>query len=219
MREWTDTAGGLARRVRGGAYDGPSSNLAAATSGADVAPGTEAATLGFRVVPEPDGFWSLAVGRPPRCSGSAVAERCSGGAVPDRITTRVLRTSSRTRRAPSCDASGSGLSPRERPADGTHMGGRVPKDPSSKAEGGPCVKGAGFDSVLQDVRDLIAADQISEDQLAEHLEPPDYDYLERKIDAAAGTRSGAIGASSSSVRDRFEQQRGGLSHPARRDRG
>ena len=64
------------------------------------------------------------------------------------------------------------------------MGGRVPKEPSSRAEGGPCVKGAGFDSVLQDVRDLIAADQISEDQLAEHLEPPDYDYLERKIDAA-----------------------------------
>ena len=62
VREWTDTASGLARRVRGGAYDGPSSNLATATSGADVAPGTEAATLGFRVVPEPDGFWSLAAG-------------------------------------------------------------------------------------------------------------------------------------------------------------
>ena len=109
--------------------------------------------------------------------------------------------------------------PMERPADGTRMGGRVPKDSSSRAEGGPCVKGAGFDSVLQDVRDLIAADQISEDQLAEHLEPRDYDYLERKIDAEAGTRSGAIGAFSSPVRDRFEHQRGGLSHSARRDRG
>jgi hypothetical protein len=64
------------------------------------------------------------------------------------------------------------------------MDARVPNDPASSAEGGPCVKGAGFDSVLQDVRDLIAADQISEEQLAEHLEPADYGYLERKIDAA-----------------------------------
>jgi hypothetical protein len=64
------------------------------------------------------------------------------------------------------------------------MDGRVPEHPTSSAQGGPCVRGAGFDSVLQDVRDLIAADQISEEQLAAHLEPADYDYLEQKMDAA-----------------------------------
>jgi len=47
----------------------------------------------------------------------------------------------------------------------------------------PCVRGAGFDSVLQDVRELIRAGEISEDHLELHLEPADLAYLEEKIDA------------------------------------
>ena len=55
-------------------------------------------------------------------------------------------------------------------------------DPAARAGAGPCVRGAGFDSVLQDVRDLIEAEVISEVHLAEHLDRADYAYLEEKID-------------------------------------
>lgn len=56
-------------------------------------------------------------------------------------------------------------------------------DAAARAEAGPCVRGAGFDSVLQDVRELIAAEVISEAELAQHLDRADHAYLEQKIDA------------------------------------
>ena len=56
-------------------------------------------------------------------------------------------------------------------------------DPAARAEAGPCVRGAGFDSVLQDVRELIAAEVISEAQLGQYLDRADYAYLEEKIDS------------------------------------
>ena len=56
-------------------------------------------------------------------------------------------------------------------------------DPEARAEAGPCVRGAGFESVLRDVRELMAAEVISESHLAQHLDPADYAYLEEKIDA------------------------------------
>ena len=70
-----------------------------------------------------------------------------------------------------------------RQADEPCMDQRGSGDPAASAEAGPCVRGAGFDSVLQDVRELIAAEVISDAQLAQHLDRADYTYLEEKIDA------------------------------------
>jgi hypothetical protein len=60
--EWTDTAHGADRRIRGGAFDNVPNDLAASNSGLAMDPLTEADNLGFRAVPEPGGLASLVAG-------------------------------------------------------------------------------------------------------------------------------------------------------------
>lgn len=62
-------------------------------------------------------------------------------------------------------------------------GGSRDRTRGAEAEARPCVRGAGFDSVLEDVRALVAAEVISETQLAQHLDPEDYAYLDEKIES------------------------------------
>ena len=60
--EWTDTAVGAARRIRGGGFDSTPDDLAASSSGQSIDPLSEADNLGFRVVPEPGGLAPLIAG-------------------------------------------------------------------------------------------------------------------------------------------------------------
>jgi formylglycine-generating enzyme required for sulfatase activity len=60
--EWTETASSLSRRIRGGSYESPSSELRASDSGTEQDPQSEEAGIGFRVVPEPHAFSSILAG-------------------------------------------------------------------------------------------------------------------------------------------------------------
>ncbi len=59
--EWTESASGADRRIRGGAFASPASELAAASSGVDADPLLEAPDVGFRL-PERGCLWQLAAG-------------------------------------------------------------------------------------------------------------------------------------------------------------
>ena len=62
VSEWTDTASGIGRRIRGGAFDTAASTISATGSGLDNDPQAESANVGFRVLPEPGGGSALCAG-------------------------------------------------------------------------------------------------------------------------------------------------------------
>jgi formylglycine-generating enzyme len=59
--EWTESTSGADRRIRGGGFHSPASELSSANSGLDAAPLVEDADVGFRV-PEPACTWQLLAG-------------------------------------------------------------------------------------------------------------------------------------------------------------